>query len=56
MRTMIIIGYLSVSLLAGCGQKGPLYIEQDKPLPAVTPAADNQPGDEEKRKDKQSAQ
>lgn len=27
-----------ISLLAGCGQKGPLYLPQTKPAPAAHPA------------------
>ncbi|HET7308360.1 MAG TPA: lipoprotein [Gammaproteobacteria bacterium] len=28
-----------ISLLAACGQKGPLYLPQTKPVPAAHPAA-----------------
>lgn len=39
MRTLSSLAFCSLLLLSGCGQKGPLYLPDEKPT-AVPPASD----------------
>jgi len=48
-KTLLIIS-VCAALLGACGNKGPLYLPEDKPAPEQEAAADN---DTEKEKDTQ---
>jgi predicted small lipoprotein YifL len=53
MRLLISTVIAGIIMLSGCGQKGPLYIAQDKGAPVAAPDTDEaKPANEKKDGDK----